>query len=1190
MEDSTEVAKKQAEWQLEIESLDQKESELHQSQLRLVWEQTATFIHDSVALRKEVASLRLAQENHASVAERVERLENLFRHSSSKIAKDSGETDKRLEDLQIQVNEDDATIRRLQAEFATFARHSDQIEQTLEDGFSKHSRELRDTRSHLETAHLNIRKSSEERQEGSVFVAERIDCIERMIGDVIGRHTKELKSVHVKVNQVHGRVGEQHACIKDDHESMREKLVQLEKAIREISDKHDRDIGPVKSQQARILNDVKLHGTHEESNQQRIELLEKSFQDSVDKHMRDLSLSRNSIDQIQIHLGSQHALLVQNASLQDRIVRVETAVSEFSQQTSKDTAGRNAMIEQLRNRVCALEATNGPAVEALRSGHAALQADRQRADAQRRSESERLEHLERLVSELSIASSSSRGDTQSKIDEAHQRISDCEKLVASLDSNQKAIQAHHKDDKDHNFAMRQNNLQVGLSNHVDQHAYLRDLDSLKVAHERLALCVKQKLSENNYADIASRLEIIEKFLAKESQMHSQNVDVTKNQIEVLQGRMLACETQSATTAKSYKLQAPGAAATSATERRQQAALTDRVDDTVQVVEDLGARHQRELAATNSKIDQLHARLAANERSISTLKETHAAHSALIQSKAHKPDTDHDQLLKERQQNTHWAQVSERVEKHSNELESLKLAHGRLARDFKIQDAKLAGVDTRLDNVDQAEAALCDRHKRDLGEMHVRINALHGKVSDDAARHEDHIRSLIANEKETHALHQMTLKERMDHLENVLDESRTAHSKSVESVQTNCVSNLKEIRTVSKVHGDIEDRLSHLESITPVASAQRNRKLELGEEFGKNSASEPLLRSGISGKPISIPAAIAELKSQMLELQSRSIESVGQDQKQRNAKDVLAVQELAKNAANIEAIDARVILLEGFQKHAKTLLGKSGLARTQDCVESPVRSACIDPPSGKTDSELGTAGLKSMRDSLCNRMAGFESDVDCLRKHVAKVSKLPNDRSGEDGSDRLEPLEKALKWLAQSCENEHHHVNQRLANELRAVRQQFADEVSARNTLDIRISGKIEDTKIELGRLHQLFAERTESERQERQNNEIQIREELKKYNATLESDGPWVARLALRVERCMFHETANERVDSLQKSVNIFDKLIRTDMEERSKENRRIWDAIDNHTHDVSSQADYKHLFASDSQASAQRQHAALGS
>lgn len=54
-----------------------------------------------------------------------------------------------------------------------------------------------------------------------------------------------------------------------------------------------------------------------------------------------------------------------------------------------------------------------------------------------------------------------------------------------------------------------------------------------------------------------------------------------------------------------------------------------------------------------------------------------------------------------------------------------------------------------------------------------------------------------------------------------------------------------------------------------------------------------------------------------------------------------------------------------------------------------------------------------------------------------------------------------------------------------------------------------------------------------------------------------------RAERSKHFDTVGEKVESLSRALSTFDALVHKEMEERTKENRRIWDAIDNHTHDL---------------------------
>merc|ERR1712157_68645 len=45
-----------------------------------------------------------------------------------------------------------------------------------------------------------------------------------------------------------------------------------------------------------------------------------------------------------------------------------------------------------------------------------------------------------------------------------------------------------------------------------------------------------------------------------------------------------------------------------------------------------------------------------------------------------------------------------------------------------------------------------------------------------------------------------------------------------------------------------------------------------------------------------------------------------------------------------------------------------------------------------------------------------------------------------------------------------------------------------------------------------------------------------------------------------------ERIDCLQRSVSIFDSMIRKEIEDRNKEEKRLWITLDTHTHDVSAE------------------------
>jgi len=175
------------------------------------------------------------------------------------------------------------------------------------------------------------------------------------------------------------------------------------------------------------------------------------------------------------------------------------------------------------------------------------------------------------------------------------------------------------------------------------------------------------------------------------------------------------------------------------------------------------------------------------------------------------------------------------------------------------------------------------------------------------------------------------------------------------------------------------------------------------------------------------------------------------------------------------------------------------------------------------------------------------------------------------------------------EQKDQHLAEHLANEKQArtgheqdVMSRLAHEKSARDAHEYRVGDQFgkekfardQHAKLVQDELRRHAAAHEESKKEvhdiitkdksTREQNTVAHSENLYREKASRGGIEDLVAQE--KAERTRHHETINERVDSLQKSVNIFDKLIRTEMDERSKENKRIWDAIDNHTHDLSTQ------------------------
>jgi len=139
-----------------------------------------------------------------------------------------------------------------------------------------------------------------------------------------------------------------------------------------------------------------------------------------------------------------------------------------------------------------------------------------------------------------------------------------------------------------------------------------------------------------------------------------------------------------------------------------------------------------------------------------------------------------------------------------------------------------------------------------------------------------------------------------------------------------------------------------------------------------------------------------------------------------------------------------------------------------------------------------------------------------------------------------PLEQQVSTVTQLLDQNMEDISSYLSSEKGQrealalnVREHIAREEQARASMDASISDHIK---------HEQRAREQNSQMME------EVREMFSQADQGRKQDG------------------MHDRVESLSRSISIFDGLIRKEMEERVKENSRIWDALDNHTHDLSPQ------------------------
>mmetsp|Transcript_60131 Transcript_60131/g.140539 ORF Transcript_60131/g.140539 Transcript_60131/m.140539 type:complete len:625 (+) Transcript_60131:53-1927(+) len=391
---STEVQRKAAEWERQIESLDAKELEIHQTQLRLIREQTAAFRADFVALRKELADTKaFVQRQQANASEQGARLDDILaRERQERDASDSS-LGGRVESLErglpklrdeiaslkilvrgqdvagvLQAHQEElrslkdshADLRNLHSakdqHHATMQQRVEYLEKMMGDSADSHAahvkqlEDLRLSHDHTQTRHSNtadklerLRQDKETLHNRHATFEERLMNLERFMTDSIDKHAKEL----VETRNIHGRTSADTQALKEKHATVDERLKFLEQTVGESAEHHERHAQEMKHAKLQLDS---LHGKlsehqslsegrdrHHASMGERLRFLEQALGDSADKHSRELKAHKDVREQ-------------QHASLEEKVRYLEKLIGDSADEHARKLeAHRRDLEEQRRN-------------------------------------------------------------------------------------------------------------------------------------------------------------------------------------------------------------------------------------------------------------------------------------------------------------------------------------------------------------------------------------------------------------------------------------------------------------------------------------------------------------------------------------------------------------------------------------------------------------------------------------------------------------------------------------------------------------------------------------------------------------------------------------------------------------------------------------------------------------------------
>lgn len=362
LQDTPEVAQRAAEWERQIESLDQKEMEIHQTQLRLIREQTATFRGDLLALRQEVLDLRAICAKYAGLhGDLVWKVDNRL-NVSDRVLQDLGDTvgkhgllhqdvDRKLAQLLGSA----AEHHRMLSYHASMKERLEHLEKVVGDSASSHYHGM-------EEAHAKLEQ----------LCGRLSDC--EAVRDYVEKHTNELdtiKAVHAKLvsescghAQNHGALSTSMESVLKAHASIEDRISYIEKSTGDSLEKHAQEvtvlraahssgtkelfskqasmenkfeqlhgkIGEEQKERERHIVDLYTHKDHLErghaSMEERLKFIEQEIGDSADRHLKELEQVKGS----QAKLASEgNDAKAKHISLEDRLNYIESWFKAFKQ-------------------------------------------------------------------------------------------------------------------------------------------------------------------------------------------------------------------------------------------------------------------------------------------------------------------------------------------------------------------------------------------------------------------------------------------------------------------------------------------------------------------------------------------------------------------------------------------------------------------------------------------------------------------------------------------------------------------------------------------------------------------------------------------------------------------------------------------------------------------------------------------
>eukprot|EP00435_Cladocopium_sp_Y103_P032557 s1038_g8.t1 len=341
---TTEVQRRAAEWERQIEHLDAKELEIHQTQLRLIREQTAAFRSDFAALRKELQEMKASvQRQQASTQEQNARWDEL-------ITKEKQDNETRISSLE-------RDTQRLRDDTQLLKREL--RGQDISSLLQTHDADLKS----LKDAHSDLKSMQSAKDQHHASLQQRVDYLEKIMGDSADKHAAHMKKLeelqshsddhkgrHAEMAEHVTRLKQEKESLSKRHASFEERMRFLEQSLGDSADRHQKELKAHKD----------THSQQHAGLEERMKYLEKVLGDSAEEHAKLLAKQKKDLedhkqsfmnhqrdfDDHRTQLKSQQAMVERHATLEQRLDFLEQTIGDSAQHHMKQLQAHKADLDQ----------------------------------------------------------------------------------------------------------------------------------------------------------------------------------------------------------------------------------------------------------------------------------------------------------------------------------------------------------------------------------------------------------------------------------------------------------------------------------------------------------------------------------------------------------------------------------------------------------------------------------------------------------------------------------------------------------------------------------------------------------------------------------------------------------------------------------------------------------------------------